>query len=91
MDIKEIIKEQLKSLGKELQMGTHDAAVFLEQRARHLSTLVGDPNFQDAVIVERDNCALKLGILMTDAADAADARAVGIIQGVLSVGAALLT
>ena len=50
----------------------------------------GQPGYQEALIAEANNVAMEAAITAIDQAEAADARLVGIVQGVLAVGAKVL-
>jgi hypothetical protein len=56
-----------------------------------LATLVGQPGYEMAVEAERDIVLAKAGIQLAKAADSADAKALGLIEGALSMGASFLT
>ena len=77
-------------MGAELRFNSTEVADYAAQRAAFLSTLVGQPGYQEAVIAERDNVALKMGTSAVSTATAADARLLGIVQGVLGLGARAL-
>lgn len=85
-----LLEQQLKDAGRDLNVSARDVAAYASQRAAHLSTLVADPNFMDAVKAERDNVALYAGIKAVENADAIDNRVLGIIQGAIALGAGLL-
>jgi len=80
----EAFKEQLESAltetGLQLQRSAAEVAAYTAQRALHLSTIVGQPGYAEAVKAERDAVALYAGITAVNNADAADNRIIGIIQ-----------
>lgn len=84
-DITAILKPALADTARDLQVTAHDVAVYTAQRARHLSNSHGEPGWEEALAVEKQNVALMAGIQTVEAADAADARVLGIIDGVLTV------
>lgn len=86
-DFKELLERTLQETGAELDQAVDEVALYMADRTAHLSTLVGQPGFQEAVIAERDNVAMFAGLLAVDLADATDARIVGVIQGALAMAA----
>lgn len=65
----------------------HEVTTYAEKRTLHLSTLVGNPGYEQAVLAERDNIALKAGIVAAVASDRMDQRVLGVIQSAISVAA----
>lgn len=86
-ELETLLKDAARETGRDLQGNTVEITTYAAERTAYLSTLVGQPGFEEAVRAERDNVALKAGISAVKTADAADARIVGIIQGVLFLGA----
>lgn len=89
-ELERLLKDAAKETGRDLRGNLAAVTLYAAERTAYLSTLVGQPGFEEAVRAERDNVALKGGIASVKAADAADARIVGIIQGVLFLGARAL-
>lgn len=77
-------------LGKSLQGNMDELRTYAAERMLHLSTLIGQPGYQEALVAERDNVVLKAGLLAVEGADAADAELVGVITGAMAVGARAL-
>ena len=90
-ELKTLLKDATTELGVELSGNLVEAALYADQRAAYLATIVGQVGFDLALRAERDSVALKLGLETVASADAADYRLVGIIQGVLAIGAKALT
>lgn len=67
-----------------------DVALYMAQRAAHLSTITHEPGFGQAVRAEANNVALMAGIEVSQVARAVDHRLFGIIVGALHVAAAAL-
>lgn len=65
-------------------------ADYAASRSVHLATLVGQPGFQEALIAERNNVALRAGIAASQTANSAESRFLGVLQGALAVGAQAL-
>lgn len=86
-DLEALLKDAARETGRDLRGNMVEITAYAAERTAFLSTLVGQPGFEEAVRAERDNVALKAGISAVKTADAADARIVGIIQGVLFLGA----
>ena len=77
--------------GVNLQKSAAEVAAYAAERALHLSTIVGQLGYDEAVIAERDAVALFAGVSAAVTADAADNRIVGLIQAgiaMLAAGAA---
>jgi len=89
-DLKQLLESNLAEFNADSRVNLNVLTVYAAERAAHLSTLVGQPGFEEAVRAERDNVVLRAGIAATDAADAVDQRTIGIIHGVLLTGAKAL-
>lgn len=63
---------------------------YAAERTVHLSTVITEPGYEEAIAVETQNVALMAGIQSVQAADIADAKTVGIIAGALRIGAAAM-
>ncbi len=94
MDIQEEFRKLLgdaaAETGREFAVTKDELATYMHERALHLSTIVGEPGYDQAVRAERNNVALRAGIIASDAADAVDARLLGLLGGALRIGAAVL-
>lgn len=80
-----VLKDVVEETGKELREGAEELAEFAAERSAHLAALVGDPEFAQAVKIERNSVAIRAGLVATAEAEAADARIVGAIHGALRV------
>lgn len=89
-ELDRLLKDAAKESGRELKFNLAEVTMYAAERTAYLSTLVGQRGFEEAVRAERDNVALRAGIASVRTADAADARVVGIIQGVLFLGARVM-
>jgi len=78
-----VLTSAITATGVSLKKSAADVALYTTQRAAHLSTLVGQPGYEEAVAAERDAVLLYAGVAAVREADAADMRLVGIIEGVL--------
>lgn len=91
LDIKTQFEQLLGQAAQEFanQFRVDAAAIAQDaaERTTHLSTLVGQPGFERAVVAERDNIALRAGIQAAQTGDAVDQRVLGLLQGGLQVGA----
>jgi hypothetical protein len=76
--------ELIRRTGREV---SGDLAAYAAARTSHLATMVGSPGFYEALAVERDNVALRAGVLATQAGDAIDRKIVGLIEAALAIGA----
>lgn len=89
-EFKDLLESFLEETGAQLSADAQEVVAYMDERAAHLSTLVGQPGFQMAVAAERDSVAIKASIEVMDNADAVDQRFVGLIQGALAIGAKAL-
>jgi hypothetical protein len=89
-ELGELLKVTASEMGTELTSELDAVTAYAAERATHLSTIVGQPGFMEAVRAEADSVALRAGISTVSTADSADARLAGIIQGVLGLGARAL-
>ena len=85
-----MLAQALRESHGSVKTDTAEVAVYMAQRAAHLAAAVDEPGFHEAVVAERDNVALKVGITASRNARAIDARILGLIEGGLSMGAALI-
>ena len=87
---KGLIESTVRETGKQLGASAQELALYATERAQYLSTIVGQPGFDEAVAAERDNVALRAGIAVIGNADAADQRVIGVIAGALAIAAQAL-
>jgi len=80
------LRAQAEELGEELGAAVDEAGAYAAARTHHLSMMLnnGEPGFAEAVIVERDNVALKAGLLAVNRADSVDARFHSVLGGMLN-------
>lgn len=91
MDFKSIIGAALDETGAELRNGTAEIAALTATRGAELSSLVGQPGYDQAVIAARDEIALCAGLVAVEQADAVANRVRSIIQGSLMFVAGAVT
>jgi hypothetical protein len=89
-ELVDIVKGAADRLGKGLSGNLDDVRAYAAARMLHLSGLVGKPGYAEALLDERDNVALKLGLAAVSGADAADRELIGTVGGVLAMGARAL-
>lgn len=89
-DIKKLLAAALAETGVQFKTGVAEVAAYTHERAVHLSTLLADPDFQKAVKTERNNVWGFSSSVAVGAADAMEARVLGIIQGALAITARIL-
>lgn len=85
-NLQQQIEATARELGVELKRSAADVAVYAAGRAAHLAAIAGQAGFAEAVVAERDSVCLFAGISTARAADAADHRLVGLLQGALAFG-----
>lgn len=86
-DIKAMFEGMFEEMKASLRGDVQALANYAAERTAHLSTLVGQAGFDQAVIAERDNVALRAGIKAVAQADAIDARRVELISRLLAIAA----
>lgn len=89
-DFLALVTTQAQEIGVELTDDLQGAAQFASERAAHLSTIVGEPGFSEALTAERDAVALRVTSAAIDRADALDQRFQAFIAQVLQFGARAL-
>lgn len=89
-EFERILVDGARELGVSLGGSLADVRRFASERMLHLANIVDEPGYLEALRAERDKVALELALNVTDEADAADARLVGIISGALAIGARAL-
>lgn len=77
-------------LGKSLGANLNEVREYASVRMQHLSTILGEPGYEEALIAERDSVAMMAGLHAVNAGDSADAEIRGIIAGALAIGAKAL-
>lgn len=87
---KETLETALNELGAEMKGSAQVVAAYAAERAAFLSTLMGQPGYEEAVLAERDSVAIRAGIATAAQADAVEQRMLGVLQGILQVGASIL-
>lgn len=85
-----LIDDAFVDAGRDLDLSREEVAAYAAERADHLSAIVHEPGFSEAVIAERDNIAMKLGLEVSENAHAADHRVLGWIGGALRIAAIAL-
>jgi hypothetical protein len=83
-DITNMLLDAVRDAGKDLAKSAEKVAHYTATRAQHLARIHNEPGWRRAVMAERDSVALFAGIAVVGSADVADARILGIIEGVLT-------
>ncbi len=86
-DIIESMRAEAAAVGVELKDDLEAVAIYAAGRADHLSLIVGDPGFEEALIAERDNVSLMASRAAVHRADAIDARVLAVARGGLALAA----
>ena len=89
-EFRDLIHDAVEETGADLSKTKDEVAVFMSERALHLSTLTTEPGFGQAVTAERDNVALFAGLKTAEAADATGQRLLGLIGGAIRIAALAL-
>ena len=77
----------LESYGADLGRSSDELSQYMAERTLVLVTLAGLPGYKKAVIAERDNVALFMGIEAMNLSSAGRARILSFIQGALVLAA----
>ncbi len=86
-----LLKQHAQEIGQELKGDLEAVKQYAAERISHLSTIVGQAGFIEALKAERDSIALRAASAAVGRADAIDARVLSFIQGALAIGARALT
>ena len=90
-ELQRVLEDASQRLGVAFTDGLDDVREYAANRMSHLALMdPTGPGYMEAVIAERDNVALRAAGRAVDAADATDREILGLIAGVLTVGAAAL-
>lgn len=81
--IDDLFHQALKDTGVRVQATAAGVAAYAAEQASLLASCVGLPGFDEAVKAAADNVALFAGIRAAKEGDAADARARGLLTGLL--------
>jgi hypothetical protein len=87
---RQLLEDAVKETGVDIEESLDSLALFMSERALHLSTIVAEPGFPQAVRAERNRVALHAGLSVAHDADKADHRMLGIVQGALALAAGAL-
>lgn len=88
MELERLLRSSASRLGRGISLA--GVRQYAAERMAHLATIVGEPGYDEALIAERDSVALQAGLKACREGDAVDAELVGMIGGVLGVGARAL-
>lgn len=83
MSPEELLRSALSETGISLKISADELVRYVAEQGATLALAVGEPGFDKALIAARNAIALKAGLNATLEAEAADARIVGVLQGVL--------
>lgn len=89
-EIKSLLGDTFTEMGESLKASAQELAQYTAERVDHLATCVGQPGFEQAVIAERDNVALRAGIAAVEEGNAVDQRRLRIITRILQIAATAL-
>lgn len=85
-----MLETSFANFGQSLAQGTDAIRNYAAERMLFLSTIIGQPGYQEALIAERDSIALFTGLTAVSTGDAADREIIGMIGGALAIGARAL-
>lgn len=90
MAFQQLLEDAVKETGTRLKQAPAELAAYMSERAAHLSLSAQEPGFDQAVRAERNNVAMRAGLIAHDVASKTDFQFLGIIQGALSIAAKAL-
>lgn len=85
-----LLEDAAEETGVELQASREEVAVYMDERATHLSTISHEPGFGRAVQREAVSIAMKAGIEISENATAVESKWFGIIAGAIRIAALAL-
>lgn len=77
-------------LGIELETNLDEVRRYASERMLHLSTIVDEPGYAEALVAEAANVSLRAAGAAVDSADEVDRELVGIVTGALAIAARAL-
>lgn len=86
----DMLEDSARRLGIQLEGDMAVVRLYAAKRIQHLSTIVGQPGYLEAVRAEADNVLLEAAVNAVAAADAADRELFGLVSGFLGAGARAL-
>lgn len=89
-DLGATLEATAQRLGMNLAGDAQAWRIYAAERMLHLSTILAEPGYQEAVVTEAVNVALKAAGAAVDNADALDRELIGVVAGGLVVGARAL-
>lgn len=89
-DILSELRQQAMDVGQSLTGSLEEVGEYIGERVAHLSTVVGEPGFREALTAERDSICLKAAGRAVIEADLLDARLLASAQTGLMVASRLL-
>ncbi len=87
---KEMLRAAAAETGLQLQDNLDEVALYASERVAILAMLVGQDGYDQAVIAERDNVALKMALASVAQSDAMRDKFTGLLQGALFMAAGLI-
>ena len=84
------VRDTADRLGITLKEGSEEIQAYAAERMLHLSSIVDEPGYSEALVAEGINVALMAAGEAVEAADAVDAELVGFVTGALALGARAL-
>lgn len=85
-----LLEQEAKRANVKLKETPRELALYMTERAVHLSRIAGEPGIEEAIIAERDSIALAAGLKFTDLTRAGDQYLIGVIQGALTIALRML-
>jgi len=87
-EVLNLLEEAARELGKEIDVDNVQQAI--KDQSRLLAKAIREPGYRRALKSARNIVAIAGGIDIVDAADAADAKLLGVIEGALGMTAKIL-
>lgn len=85
-----LLDAELKDVQHDFKVSRGELAIYMSERAQHLSLAVNEPGFDRVVLAERNNVALRAGLLISENASSLNDRLLGLIGGALRIMAIAL-
>lgn len=87
LEFKILLSDTAARLGIQIDGNMDEVRLYAAERMEHLSTIVDQRGFHEALVAEAANVTMKAAGRAVDMGDAADAELFGVIAGALGIAA----
>lgn len=86
-ELADLIESIVRDTGADIKIAPAELAAYVHERTVHLSSIVGEPGYDQAFTAECDSVRMKAGLIASDKMRAADARLFDVIVGAMRMAA----